>query len=258
MPHCLYFPSAPLSDFVEAFCYSDGHEAAVQSLRHLPTGASELIIPLLPTAPYALACGAMSKAFVITSPPRFAFVTVQFKIGGAFPFFGLPADELQNSVVSLTELWGAVVPELTERLLSANHSHTKFKILERFLLRQARIQLQKNPVVTWAIQQLSATENSLSLADVAEQSGYSQRHFINLFRTHVGLTPKGFQRLQRFWFAINKAHYQTEIDWADLALDCGYYDQAHFIHEFQTFAGIAPSTWLSVRGDAPSHILAVT
>ena len=93
-----------------------------------------------------------------------------------------------------------------------------------------------------------------SVAEVVDKAGFSQRRFIQLFGEQVGLTPKIFSRVSRFQRVVQIAHGAREIDWADLALDCGYYDQAHFIHDFQSFAGITPSTYLLQRAQHLNHV----
>jgi AraC-like DNA-binding protein len=57
-----------------------------------------------------------------------------------------------------------------------------------------------------------------------------------------------FARLWAFQRAIAWIGHKTTIDWADTAAVCGYYDQAHFIHEFRAFSGLAPTSYLSQRG----------
>jgi AraC-like DNA-binding protein len=87
-----------------------------------------------------------------------------------------------------------------------------------------------------------------------DKAGFSQRRFIQLFDQQVGLTPKLFFRVSRFQRAVLTVHNAGEVDWAGLALDCGYYDQAHFIHDFQAFAGITPTTYLVQRSEHLNHV----
>jgi AraC-like DNA-binding protein len=71
----------------------------------------------------------------------------------------------------------------------------------------------------------------------------------------VGLTPKLTSRIFRFQRALAAANgVQTTPDWSDLAVDCGYYDQAHLIHEFQQLAGLTPSDYLRSRTDFPLYV----
>ena len=82
----------------------------------------------------------------------------------------------------------------------------------------------------------------------------SQRRFIQLFSNEVGLTPKLFCRVNRFQRVVRSLASIEEVDWAEVALDCGYYDQAHFIHDFQDFAGITPSAYLEHCTEHLNHV----
>jgi AraC-like DNA-binding protein len=83
----------------------------------------------------------------------------------------------------------------------------------------------------------------------------AEPHFGQLFRDEVGLTPKLFCRIQRLrqvlYLLVGKEH----VDWMDVALTCGYFDQAHFIHDFRTFAGCTPTAYLEQRGFHPCHVV---
>ncbi|WP_420917122.1 helix-turn-helix domain-containing protein [Dictyobacter halimunensis] len=89
---------------------------------------------------------------------------------------------------------------------------------------------------------------------IASEVGLSQRHFIQVFGEAVGLTPKLFCRVQRFQALLRSLEYGRPVHWAEAALNCGYYDQAHCIHDFQAFSGLTPSTYLSSRGQFHNHV----
>jgi AraC-like DNA-binding protein len=90
--------------------------------------------------------------------------------------------------------------------------------------------------------------------DVAEQIGLSQRRFSQIFREQVGLTPKVWCRVQRFQKAVRQLHAGVEVAWAELALDCGYYDQSHFANEFRAFSGIDATTYSARRTIWANHV----
>jgi AraC-like DNA-binding protein len=69
----------------------------------------------------------------------------------------------------------------------------------------------------------------------------------------VGLSPKLFCRVQRFQQVLKIVRREREVDWAEIALGCGYFDQAHFIHDFHAFSGINPSKYLANYKDFPRH-----
>jgi AraC-like DNA-binding protein len=92
------------------------------------------------------------------------------------------------------------------------------------------------------------------VSDVADEVGLSARRFIELFKDEVGLAPKLFCRVRRFQRAVRLVHGRTDVDWADVALDCGYFDQAHLIHEFREFSGLSPTAYLRVRSSHLNHV----
>ena len=93
-----------------------------------------------------------------------------------------------------------------------------------------------------------------TIAWMTEQIGLSPRRFIQLFRQQVGLTPKSFCRVRRFQQALTTVHGTKQVDWTQVALDCGYYDQAHFIHDFQSFSGMTPSAYLAAATPHLNHV----
>lgn len=188
---------------------------------------------------------------------------LHFKPGGSLPFFSLPAVELHNQVVSLEELWNCRATELRDlpeaaalryRLLEAPTVETRFLVLERFLLSLMVKPPKQHPAVDFALRKFRQSPTP-TVNSVIDQIGLSARHFGQLFRNEVGLTPKLFCRIQRLQQALYLLAGKQHIDWMDFALKCGYFDQAHFIHDFHAFAGCSPTTYLKQRGLHPCHIV---
>ncbi len=114
--------------------------------------------------------------------------------------------------------------------------------------------MARHPAVRYAIKAFRSGSRAPSIAAVTERTGLSARRFIELFRREVGLTPKVFCRVARFRDVVNGIRANASVDWAQTALDCGYFDQAHFIHDFQAFAGMSPSDYLRHRTGSPNHV----
>ncbi len=98
-----------------------------------------------------------------------------------------------------------------------------------------------------------------TVAEVTDQLGLSPRRFIQVFAEQVGLTPKLFCRVRRFHEVMRRVHLPgndegSRIDWTEVALSCGYFDQAHFIRDFRAFSGLNPSAWLAQRGEHLNHV----
>jgi len=244
----------PLSRFVD-FCWlAEGYVQPQAAERVLPTGCADLILSLDEHAGTDVISGPRSSAIVIDTSRSLSFIGVRFKPGGAFPFLGLPAGELQDRGVEPAFLWGAKARTLREQLLHSPSPEARFGILERFLLDRLHEARERHPAVQYAIATIGASEGATSVASIVEHTGLSARRFIAAFRDEVGLAPKVFCRLARFRRAITQLREVSSVDWADLALDCGYFDQAHFIHDFRAFAGVTPATYLRHRTSSINHV----
>lgn len=263
-----YIPPPPLADHVALLWRQSNHLPAHPKERCLPDGSVEWILNLgeddLPIYPNAHAShlewardgvvmGAHSRYFVIDTAHPVTILGVHFKPGGAF--FACPADELHDQGIALDCLLGRRIGELREQLMAAATPQAQFGLLECFLLAEwYRYQKGRpqHPAVRFAIDEFAA--RGRSVAAVTEQLSLSSTRFTQLFRAQVGLTPKVFSRVQRFQRVIRRLENQQAVDWVALALDCGYYDQAHFIHDFQAFSGLNPTTYAAQPGKRLNHV----
>ena len=249
-------PKPPLSHFVEVLWLYDGFTVAHSRERLLPTGTVELVINLREDQPdfrAPVVAGPHSQHSLLDTAHTASVMGAHFRPGGAFPFLGVPAGELHNLDVTLEALWGARAGELRERILAAPTHQARFELLEATLLAAAR-SFARHPAVAFAVRELSCVPQARSVGDVIDALGLSQRHFIERFRHEVGLTPKLFSRVRRFQEVVRRVHGRREVDWSDLALACGYFDQAHFINDFRAFSGLSPTTYLAWKGEHQNHV----
>ena len=149
-------------------------------------------------------------------------------------------------------MWGARAAELRDRLVAARRPKARLLLLERLLTSWLRDPRAGHPVVGHA---LAAFEGaSRRIGDVVEETGISSRRFIRLFSDEVGLTPKSFCRVRRFQRTVARLQSARTVDWADIALACGYCDQAHMIHDFRDFSGLSPTRYLSRHVEHMNHV----
>ena len=244
----------PLARFVDFFWLTEGYVQPHAAERVLPTGCVDLILSLDEHPEADVVAGARSRPIVIDTSRSLSFIGVRFRPGGAFPFLGLPVGELQDLSVAPALLWGASARTLREQLLHADAPGTRFAILERFLLERLHKARDRHPAVQYAIDTIGDSEGAASVASIVERTGLSARRFIATFRDEVGLAPKVFCRLARFRRVIARIRQAESVDWADVALACGYFDQPHFIHDFREFAGVSPSAYLRQRTSSTNHV----
>jgi len=243
------FPRPPLSEFVEQIWLYGGYSVPHSRERLMPTGTTELVINL--GTGMAVVAGVYSRpAFIETTDMSAGILGIHFRPGGAFPFFGVPAHALHNETVELESLWGSDAALLRERVLSAANDEMRFDILENELMRRART-LEHHRAVSHGLFRLGRCS---TVADVVEETGLSQRRFIQLFDGEVGITPKVYSRVTRFQRVLRRVHALDDVDWSDVAMAAGYYDQSHLIHEFASLAGITPSQYFARKTEHLNHV----
>ncbi len=267
MLYCTRRPAAPLDRYVRALWTWEGFQQPHHKERLLPDGSLQMVVNLredqtriydrdhldrFQTHSGALVAGAHSSYFVIDTAEQTSVAGVHFLPGGAFPFLSVPAGELRDQHVSLDLLWGGRAGELREQLLAASGAEARIAVLERALLARLRGPVERHPAVAWAVGEFERAP--LPVREVTGRIGLSERHFIELFRNQVGLTPKRFCRITRFQSVLRRIQGGRPIEWAEVALDCGYFDQPHFIHDFRQFSGLNPTAYLPTYPRFLNHV----
>lgn len=206
--------------------------------------------PATPPGRYdALVGGLHTVPALITHPGRQSGIQVGLSPLGARALLGLPAGELAGLDVHAVDLLGPFAEELRERVLAAPTWAARFAVVDRELARRAADVAGPPPEVVRAWQLVRGTAGAVSVEDLADEVGWSSRHLRERFVTEIGLTPKAAGRVARFDRARRVLQRRGAGDLARLAVDCGYYDQAHLTRDFTAFAGCSPLRWLAT--DSP-------
>jgi AraC-like DNA-binding protein len=146
-----------------------------------------------------------------------------------------------------------VANRIREQLLESPSPEAKARVLENALL-AANVTPERHPAVAFALDEFRASPETQKIADVTGRIGLSPRRFIDPFRNEIGLTPKLFCRVRRFQKVLRQISAGGAVNWTDVALKCGYFDQAHFIHDFRCFSGINPSSYTANYGGHANHV----
>jgi AraC-like DNA-binding protein len=107
--------------------------------------------------------------------------------------------------------------------------------------------------VQYALEEFGRHPRATGVLEVARDTGFSRRRLTQLFRDEVGLTPKLYCRLLRFQQVISRIASGARVNWSQVSLEGGYYDQAHMAHDFREFSGISPGAWLSSKRPFQNH-----
>ena len=169
---------------------------------------------------------------------------------GARALLGLPAGELAELDVPAEAVLGGVCAELRDRVRAAAGWPERFAVLDQLLLRRIGSRAEAAPEVSWAWHELLRAGGTVRVSALAAGTGWSERHLTSRFRAEIGLAPKAAARVIRFdrarkLLVRNLSETNPTCRLADLAADCGYFDQAHLAREFRALAGCPPSQWLA-------------
>ena len=263
----LRVPDAPLSYFVENLWFYQDLEVDHTREKLLPDASMELIIDLgggakklydrdgLGYTDYNRCwVNGMQRQYLVIGAERGAsMMGAHFRTGGAAPFFGFPLSELASQVVELDLIWKREILALREQLLETQAIDAKFDLLEGYLMTMARSRLEPDKTIAVALDTLSSWP-VMPVRELASRLGLSHKQIIARFDCRVGLTPKQTSRIFRFRNSLAAACNISSPDWSSLAADCGYYDQAHMIHEFQQFAGMTPAEYQRNRTIYPQYV----
>jgi AraC-like DNA-binding protein len=265
----IHIPTFPLSQFIDHFFYYAGYNPEHSVDRLLPDGEVQIIFDLTDYPKYIYdndslkeiqSCqnvwfsGFRTEPITIPSGKESEMLIVQFKKGRAFPFLIEPMQYLTNFVVDAELVISREMLNIRERLLEISNLFLKFQVLEKLLLKIYLTKLSENPFVDFAISTIIEAPNQYSIKTISDKIGYSQKHVIKLFKEHVGVSPKEFLKVIRFQKAIQQIENQIMVDWSQIAYDCGFYDQSHFIADFKNFSGFTPSEYIKQKGDFLNYI----
>ena len=269
MIYLRHVPSAPLNRFVEYLWFYTGFFPDHSVERVLPDGAVELLIDLHgpPKKLYTDAVGGAYRVYrrawisgqhsqfiVIGTEQNASMMGVHFRAGGAFPFLSCPVSELNDDVVELEHVWGPRVRSLHEQLSEAPSPQEKFRILETMLRAVGKDSMTEDLASSAALAELQMAHDPVSIKLLSKRLGLSQRQLLRRFEEHVGLRPKALARIFRFQNVLKRLEAERKVHWAEIACEAGYYDQSHFVKEFQEMTGLNPSRYLVDKRDYANYV----
>jgi AraC-like DNA-binding protein len=260
-------PLGALAPFVERIWFAPASAARQETI--LPRGGTDLVLTsgaractvqrgsgaVQTVAAGPVVIGPCSRPYVLTTPASGATVGVSLTPTGARALLGVALSELRDRHVPVAELGNAELAVLGERVREAVGRRRKVALVEQALSRLlVGADLRPHPIVEQVTAQLAARPERCSVRRLGDLAGFSTRRLEQLFRRDVGLSPKAYQRLQRFRRVLDTIDGAADAGWAAFALDRGYCDQSHLIGDFRAHAAITPSAYFAVRGRHLNHL----
>jgi AraC-like DNA-binding protein len=250
-----YGPSPALAPFVDRLWALEGavETAGVDPI--LPDGHGEIIVhagdPFVHIAADGraerqeptLISGQLTRAIQVAASGEVRVVGARFQPGGLHALLGLPQHELTDRVTPLTGVHTRLARIIAHDVCSRQDRHDLVAALDRALCAIAPGRPERSPADAAAALALGR-HGLVRVGDLAAQAGIGPRQLERLFRERVGVSPKLFLRIVRFQEVLGALRTgAAPAGWAEVAATHGYYDQAHFVHDFKAFTGTTPAAW---------------
>lgn len=240
--------TAPLNQFIHSIWTSNG-VPSIEKERILPDGLSTMIFNF--GNPVDIRTGTASytapRSFFVGIASTFSDVFyngshnqagITFKPGGAYELLKIPLHEFYNNTVGLDLLAKNKFSIIYEKMQQESTLQGRLIQLHDWLM--AKLQNAKpDPKVLSFVAQVGA-EDELSIKKIAEKFSMSQQHMGRLLHKYIGANPKMLHRIMRFQKSIHIMQKGRSKNLTDTAYENNYFDQAHFINEFNSFAGVSP------------------
>lgn len=232
-------PSPRLARYVE--CYWSRVDENSGDHLVLPDGCADILFTQTNAGLLNLdLVGLMTKPLPVAAKPGTVYFGIRFHPGMAAALVP-EAAVLIDQAEPLEKIWSKTARSLSERLADACDVAQMVRTAE-----QALRPLEPPDFACRVLWRLS--QSAASLDELVAASGLSHRHFRRQCLARSGVSPKHLQRILRFRKALERIRAlhsrPAQPSWAQLAVICGYYDQAHFNREFQQFAGCPPGRFL--------------
>jgi AraC-like DNA-binding protein len=171
---------------------------------------------------------------------------IRFRPGTAGAFLGVPARDIRDQAIALGLLWGQPGDELEARLFSVAEPERASQLLQSALAARLDTGAKLDRAVLKAASRLQHSPAS-PVQDLAVGVGLSERQLRRRFEREVGLSMKRLGRIVRFQRLLDEVRQRQRRcgalspNWASMALDFGYADQAHLIRESRALSGVTPT-----------------
>lgn len=237
-----YTPSDDLKFFVE--CYWtirwDFRGQPRYHTEHLPDPSVHLVIEDDFSEIFGAARGKFSR--LVEGQGR-AFC-IKFRPGAFYPFVSSAASRFTNKTAGLCEIFGAAGNTLETAIRAAVKDEERIEIAEDFLRSRRAERDDSVALIHQIVERIVADREITKAYDLENQFHLTTRTLQRLFGRYVGVSPSWVIRRYRLHDAVDRLDRGEIVDWPALAVDLGYFDQAHFIRDFKKIIGVSPGNYV--------------
>lgn len=246
MIHARYWPSPDLAAFVEHYWTVEWNLAAPLQRETLPHPVVHIVLEGVE----ATVAGPATQRFTTTLSGKGRVFGIKFHPGGFRPFVNEPVCAYADRTLALREVFGPAADDLSVRALAHDGHSATIAVLETFL-RGRNAGTDATATAMAAIARRIADDRGITrIEQIVREFGIGLRTLQRQFRDYVGVHPKWVIQRYRLHEALARIDGDAICDWAALASDLGYADQAHLIRDFRKLVGVTPAEYAKARPHA--------
>jgi AraC-like DNA-binding protein len=252
-------PGPFLSQFVKHYWAMDHYHlpGTEHTQRIVPCGLFEIIFYLSGKATSSNGNLKMNDSIMISGQQRgfydisvsgnLSLFAIYFHPHGLSMLLDLPLTELYNQSIPLKYLLKGRIAKLEDELYEVQSFEQRIALSEKFLMESFKKTEKKYQYenIRHAINIINQHQGMIEVDELASHSCLSRKQFERVFSSIIGTTPKQFLKIVRFQHAIYQKSKHLEFSLTQIALNCGYYDQAHMINDFKSLSGFTPKQFFS-------------
>lgn len=189
---------------------------------------------------------AISPGVLFSSSLSLDIIAVNFTSTAVFQLTGIDMDNFTDQVIDAEEIFGKAINELYNKILESKDKEQALSMIDEFLCLKAREKKKQNKsCILTSLSILNKNAGDISVRILQKVTNTHPRTLERAFKSEIGMSPKTYQRLLRFNQAKRYIEENRHIEWWEVVMRFGFYDQSHFISEFQIFAGQTPKEYIN-------------
>ena len=166
-------------------------------------------------------------------------IAICFQPGMAYRFFHLPMHTLTDTTTELADIWKGMATEIEDKLVDVENNAARVAIVQQYLTRQLATS-KEDKQLEHCLSLAQCSTELISVRQLTENVGVGSRYLLRKFQQCVGLSPKEYLRVSRFMRSLQHLKKYPDQSLTQIAYESGYYDQAHFIRDYNAYTGHTP------------------
>lgn len=241
-----------LKQIVQCYWFIEHNQIPAQT-KMLPDGYSDIMINL--GEPYSVTYntekeihihgsayfGQRTKMMYLNQSGKVNMIGIRINPGYEFRLIGKPAYNYSNNILSLQELMSEDFNTYISEIKIVRESESKLKLTEELLLNHlSKSEIKSDENMLAALNSIFKNKGCLTINELNDQLNLSYKQLERVFKKHLGLSPKTYIRIIRFYHTYTQIRAIKRVNWTDLLRQYNYYDQSHFIKDYHYFTGVSP------------------